>query len=144
MYPHRNIRADIDLTMDPYGKKCLHFNEARPFLKNFRIYSFLCRLLTRNSDRGSLLTDTIYEKWVRMTIYYGLRVKLVVSLALTNCFREFLWISYVFHYSFTFFVDQRLSQPNQSKRIHRRLKWTKQSFQLLSNVFNDFENTCFN
>ena len=67
----------------------------------------------RNSKSGHFF-DSCYLQIMRLkTIYYGLRVKLVVFMTLTNCFRKNLWISYVFYSFFILFVVQRLSQPNQ-------------------------------
>ena len=49
--------ADLDLTMDPQGRETFQILMGRGnfFKKYFRIYSFLCKLLTRISIQVSII-----------------------------------------------------------------------------------------
>ena len=78
------------------------------FFKIFPHVHILCKLLTRNSNQGSII-----DKRPKKNIYYGLRVKLTVFIALTNCFRKILWNSYVLLSFLILFVVKLLSLTDQ-------------------------------
>ena len=121
-----NNMADLDLTMDPQGRETFQISMGRGnFKKYFLIYSFLCKLLTRISIQVSIIGEDFLQNWGPMTSYYGFKVKLMVFLAMTNCFRKSFCTSQVLLSFVILFAVHWLSLPNQKNNwFSMRNKWT--------------------
>ena len=91
------------------------------------------------------MTDIIYKKLGATRLYQGFRVKLMVFMALINCFpkKSFLYFL-IYAFICYLFVAQRLIVAIQ-KSIYflGGINEPRHFFQLLSNVCYVFEYVCF-
>ena len=93
-----NIRADLDLTIDPYGQKFHTLLGCGRFFKIFLHLKISCTLLTRNSNQGSIVHRSYLQRNEAKHKYILVSDLIWFFFALTkltNYFCKILWNSYL-------------------------------------------------
>ena len=87
------------------------------------------------------MTGTIHNKEDPTRLFYDFRVKLIVFMALTSCFRK-NFMEFCFHLLYFLQLDNLVSRIKDPVSLGR-INEPRQFFHLVSNVYYDFEYICF-
>ena len=93
-----NSWVNLELTMDPYDKKKLDFDEAQHFFFKILPLCKCCFLICwpKFQIRAPLMTDAIYSKLGPTRLCDGFRVELMIFLKYF-CLQKFCFPEFCFH-----------------------------------------------
>ena len=135
-----NRWVNLELTMDPYDKKKLDFNEAQHFFsKYFRFVNvFFLICWPEFQLRAPLVTDAIYSKLGPTRRCDGFRVELMIFRNYF-CLQKFCFPEFCFHLIYFLQPNDLVSPIKDSISFLVGRNEARRFFQWLSNVCYDFQ-----
>ena len=138
-----NSCIDLDLTMDPYEIFFLILKGRNIFFSKFSFCKRFFNYWQEFPIRAPLMTEAIFNKLGSTRLYYVLRVKLMVFMALAYFFTKILcFLEFCFHLKHFLQPNDLASPIKDSVSFLIGRNEARRFCQLLSNVCYDFRYIC--